>query len=78
MFDLNSSIHQTASPLAKPDVVYKKTLRRKAARVVVALITAFSLAGSGLILSACNTTAGVGQDVSATGHALTGAAQRAK
>jgi predicted small secreted protein len=29
------------------------------------------------VLGACNTTAGAGEDISATGHALTGAADRA-
>ena len=30
------------------------------------------------LLSACNTTAGVGQDLSAGGHALTNSAEKAK
>lgn len=39
---------------------------------VVVLVTACGL------LSACNTTAGVGQDVSATGHAVTNTAEKVK
>ncbi|HEY6432923.1 MAG TPA: entericidin A/B family lipoprotein [Acetobacteraceae bacterium] len=30
------------------------------------------------LLSACNTTAGAGQDISATGHAITGSAEKLK
>jgi predicted small secreted protein len=33
---------------------------------------------SGAALSACNTTAGVGQDISATGNALTRGAEQSK
>jgi predicted small secreted protein len=36
------------------------------------------LAGTVTMLSACNTTAGVGQDVSATGHAVTNSAEKVK
>lgn len=41
-------------------------------------ITLFALALTMPLLSACNTTAGVGQDVSAGGHALTNAAEKSK
>jgi predicted small secreted protein len=41
-------------------------------------ITLLALAMAMPLLSACNTTAGVGQDVSAGGHALTHAADKAK
>jgi entericidin B len=36
------------------------------------------LAGASFALSACNTAAGFGQDMSAAGHALTGSADRIK
>ncbi len=51
------------------------TLRLGAARMVLSLSL---LAGAAITLSACNTTAGVGQDVSATGHAVTNTADKAK
>ncbi len=51
------------------------TLRLGVARTVLALSL---LAGAAVTLSACNTTAGVGQDVSATGHAVTNTADKAK
>jgi predicted small secreted protein len=35
------------------------------------LISLFVLAGAASLLSACNTTAGAGKDISATGHAIT-------
>ena len=34
--------------------------------------------GTTALLSACNTTAGVGQDVSAAGHAVTNSAEKVK
>jgi predicted small secreted protein len=36
------------------------------------------LACAVMMLSACNTTAGVGKDVSATGHAVTNSAEKVK
>ena len=45
------------------------------------LATAFSLVtllATATLLSACNTTAGAGQDISSAGHAVTGAAESAK
>ena len=41
-------------------------------------VTLLALAMAMPLLAACNTTAGVGQDVSAGGHALTNAADKAK
>jgi predicted small secreted protein len=41
-------------------------------------LAAFVLAGAAIMLSACNTTAGVGQDVSAAGHAVTNSAEKVK
>ena len=40
--------------------------------------TAALLVGASLLLNGCNTAAGVGQDVSATGHAVTRGAQDVK
>ena len=45
------------------------------------LATAFTLVtllATATLLSACNTTAGAGQDISSAGHAVTGAADAAK
>jgi len=39
-------------------------------------LTLLALAGAAPLLAACHTTAGAGQDISATGHALTGSAQK--
>ena len=39
-------------------------------------LTFLALAGAAPLLAACHTTAGAGQDISATGHALTGSAQK--
>lgn len=41
-------------------------------------LMAVLLLGTAVLLSACNTTAGVGQDVSATGHAVTNSAEKVK
>lgn len=38
--------------------------------------TLFMLTGMSVLLSACNTTAGAGHDISATGRAITGGADR--
>jgi entericidin B len=40
--------------------------------------TLLALAFAMPLLSACNTTAGAGKDISATGHAITGTAEKAK
>jgi predicted small secreted protein len=50
-------------------------LRTGAARSILALSL---LIGASALLSACNTTAGVGQDVSATGNAVTNSAEKVK
>jgi predicted small secreted protein len=39
-------------------------------------LTVLGLIATAPLLGACHTTAGVGQDVSATGHALTNSAQK--
>jgi predicted small secreted protein len=46
--------------------------------VLRALVLTALLAVSSLSLAACNTTAGVGQDVSATGKAVTNTAEKVK
>jgi predicted small secreted protein len=46
--------------------------QRRAAAAILALLTGT------LLLSACNTTAGAGRDVSATGEAVTDTANKAK
>lgn len=48
--------------------------RRKA----VAIFIGLALAGVTTALSACNTIAGAGQDISATGNALSGGAEKTK
>jgi predicted small secreted protein len=47
-------------------------------RLVATVFTAITLLGAAATLSACNTTAGVGEDVSSAGHAVTNAADTAK
>ncbi len=49
--------------------------RHRAARTILALSL---LIGASAMLSACNTTAGVGKDVSATGNAVTNSAEKVK
>ena len=46
-------------------------------RVSSLLALALVLA-SGIVLSACNTTAGIGKDVSAAGHAVSNTADKVK
>jgi entericidin B len=41
-------------------------------------LAASLLVGALTVLSACNTTAGAGQDLSATGHAVTNSADKVK
>jgi predicted small secreted protein len=41
-------------------------------------VTFAVLFATAALLSACNTTAGAGQDISSAGHAVTGAAESAK
>jgi entericidin B len=52
-----------------------KSLRSRAATVLLALSV---LGGLGMTVTACNTTAGAGKDVSATGHAVTNTADKVK
>jgi predicted small secreted protein len=47
-------------------------------RIAGAMLAAFLLAGASALLSACNTTAGAGQDVSAAGRAVTNGAEKVK
>ena len=44
----------------------------------VALLAVLALSASAALLSACGTVAGAGQDVSATGHAVTNTADKVK
>lgn len=46
---------------------------RKNLSIALALLALIGLAP---LLGACHTTAGAGQDISATGHAITGAADK--
>jgi predicted small secreted protein len=46
--------------------------------LVIILLNLVMLSGATVLLSACNTTAGVGQDVSAAGHAVTNSAEKVK
>jgi predicted small secreted protein len=48
------------------------------APITAIAITALMLAGAATLLSACNTVAGAGQDIGATGSALTGGAEKTK
>jgi predicted small secreted protein len=45
---------------------------------VSTLLALVALACATSLLAACNTTAGAGQDISATGHAITNTAQDTK
>jgi len=47
-------------------------------RATTILLTILVLGGVGMTVSACNTTAGAGQDLSATGHAVTNSAEKVK
>ncbi len=46
--------------------------------LTIVLLNLVVLSGAAALLSACNTTAGVGQDVSAAGHAVTHSAEKVK
>ena len=48
------------------------------ASTIRAIVAALLLAAAAPLLAACNTTAGVGQDVSATGRAVTRGANEVK
>ena len=54
----------------KHSAFYRSTAR---SLLVLAL-----LLGTSVLLSACNTTAGVGEDVSGAGHAVTNTAEKTK
>jgi predicted small secreted protein len=47
-------------------------------RCVLSALLTLSMLGAVTMLVACNTTAGIGQDVSATGHAVTNSAEKVK
>jgi predicted small secreted protein len=53
----------------------ESSMRKDIAVVVLNLVL---LSGAAALLSACNTTAGAGQDVSAVGHAVTNSADKVK
>jgi predicted small secreted protein len=46
--------------------------------LAIVLLNLVVLTSAAAMLSACNTTAGVGQDVSAAGHAVTNSAEKVK
>nr|WP_294502283.1 entericidin A/B family lipoprotein [uncultured Rhodopila sp.] len=46
--------------------------------LAIVLLNLVLLSGTAALLSACNTTAGAGQDVSAAGHAVTNSAEKVK
>jgi predicted small secreted protein len=46
--------------------------------LIMVLLSLLVLSGAAPLLSACNTTAGAGKDISATGNAITGSAERNK
>jgi predicted small secreted protein len=50
-------------------------MRKSLAIFVLSLLLS---SGATALLSACNTTAGMGQDISATGNAITSGAQQSK
>jgi predicted small secreted protein len=50
-------------------------MRKSLTIIVLSLLVLF---GAAALLSACNTTAGVGQDISATGNALTRGAEQSR
>jgi predicted small secreted protein len=47
-------------------------------RVASALLAVFTLAGAASVLSACNTFAGMGQDLGAAGNAISNSAEKTK
>ena len=47
-------------------------------RKIAPALAVLALLASASVLSACNTTAGAGQDVSAAGHAVTTGAEKVK
>jgi len=55
-----------------------RNLRNNHPSAAAAILTLILLAGAATTLGACNTTAGVGEDMSAAGHAVTNSADRNK
>jgi entericidin B len=53
-------------------------LARSRIAVGTSVLTLLLLVGAAIGLSACNTTAGAGRDISATGHAVTNSAEKVK
>jgi predicted small secreted protein len=47
-------------------------------RIAIIFFNVALLSGAIVLLDACNTTAGIGQDVSAAGHAVTNTADKVK
>jgi predicted small secreted protein len=47
-------------------------------RIAIIFFNIALLSGAIILLDACNTTAGIGQDVSAAGHAVTNTADKVK
>ena len=46
--------------------------------LAMAFLSLFLLSGAAAVLTACNTAAGIGEDVSAVGRTVTGGAERTK
>ena len=53
-------------------------LRLARSRLTGAMVTALVLGSATAMLGACNTVAGAGQDIKATGNAITGGAEKTK
>jgi predicted small secreted protein len=51
-------------------------MRQNMRRILPVALTLLALAGLAPLLGACHTTAGVGQDLSAGGHAVTNSAEK--
>lgn len=45
-------------------------------RMSIAVLTLLALLGAASLLTACHTTAGAGEDISNTGHAITNSANK--
>jgi entericidin B len=58
--------------------VTSNRLQSRKSRRSVALLAVLALSASAGLLSACNTVAGAGQDVSAGGRAVTNSAEKVK
>ncbi len=61
--------------MSRTDITRSNT---RTSRRSMALLAVLALSASTVLLSACNTVAGAGQDVSSTGHAVTRGAQDVK